>query len=128
MRWWQSPIPGERYRALQTSRYPGSRRVPWTNAPELGRILPIDFLHLAERVLGARGVPRIRRSHGERGFERLCRLATERRVAVMCAEAVWWRCHRRLIADALVIRGYEVVHIDREGRTQSHRLTEQAVV
>ena len=45
------------------------------------------------------------------GLEALLDLATERVVAFMCAEAVWWRCHRRLLADALVARGTEVRHI-----------------
>jgi hypothetical protein len=39
------------------------------------------------------------------------RLARERPAAVMCAEAVWWRCHRRLIADALTARGWRVEHL-----------------
>jgi uncharacterized protein (DUF488 family) len=37
--------------------------------------------------------------------------ARRRRTAVMCAEALWWRCHRRLISDALLIRGWRVVHV-----------------
>ena len=48
--------------------------------------------------------------------------------AIMCAEAVWWRCHRRLIADALVARGWRVEHLGiGEGRAV-HELTEFAVV
>ena len=43
--------------------------------------------------------------------------------AVMCAEAVWWRCHRQLIADALVARGIEVRHISTETSAPAHRLT-----
>jgi uncharacterized protein (DUF488 family) len=43
--------------------------------------------------------------------------------AVMCAEAVWWRCHRRLLSDALVARGVEVGHITGETRVEWHRLT-----
>ena len=43
--------------------------------------------------------------------ERLMRMAGERRVAVMCAEAVWWRCHRALISDVLKLRGIQVLHI-----------------
>jgi uncharacterized protein (DUF488 family) len=43
--------------------------------------------------------------------------------AIMCAEAVWWRCHRQLIADALVARGYEVRHILSERPAEPHRLT-----
>jgi uncharacterized protein (DUF488 family) len=43
--------------------------------------------------------------------------------AVMCAEALWWQCHRRLIADALTVRRVEVVHILASGKTQSHEIT-----
>jgi len=43
--------------------------------------------------------------------------------AVMCAEAVWWRCHRMLLADALVARGVDVQHILGNAKTQPHRLT-----
>jgi uncharacterized protein (DUF488 family) len=38
-------------------------------------------------------------------------LANDRRCAIMCAEAVWWRCHRRIIADYLLARGSSVMHI-----------------
>jgi uncharacterized protein (DUF488 family) len=41
----------------------------------------------------------------------------------MCAEAVWWRCHRMLLSDALVGRGVDVQHILNEAKTQPHRLT-----
>jgi uncharacterized protein (DUF488 family) len=51
------------------------------------------------------------------------RPAVDARVAVMCAEALWWRCHRQLIADALVIRGIEVAHITGLGEAALHRLT-----
>ncbi len=45
------------------------------------------------------------------GLEELCALAEKHRCAIMCAEAVWWRCHRRIIADYLLARGLEVQHI-----------------
>jgi uncharacterized protein (DUF488 family) len=45
------------------------------------------------------------------GLDELCALARERCVAIMCAEAVWWRCHRRIIADYLLQRGHAVMHI-----------------
>ena len=54
------------------------------------------------------------------------RAATERQ-AVMCAETLWWRCHRRLIADALVAHGFEVIHLGM-GRDEAHRLHENARV
>jgi uncharacterized protein (DUF488 family) len=54
---------------------------------------------------------------------KLERLGHSRRVAVMCAEAVPWRCHRSLIADALLVRGDEVRHITGMGEPAPHRLT-----
>lgn len=47
---------------------------------------------------------------------------------IMCAEAVWWRCHRRLIADAFVARGWRVEHLGLDGAPAVHELTEFAVV
>ena len=54
-------------------------------------------------------------------------LAETKRVAIMCAEAVWWRCHRRIIADYLLAGGDEVVHILDKGKLEPARLTEGAV-
>jgi uncharacterized protein (DUF488 family) len=48
--------------------------------------------------------------------------------AIMCAESVWWRCHRRMIADALLVRGWSVVHLLPGGRSQPHRLHPDARV
>ena len=62
------------------------------------------------------------------GVERIEELARERRTAVMCAEADWGHCHRRLIADALLIRGWKVLHLDGNGVLQSHELTGFATV
>jgi uncharacterized protein (DUF488 family) len=52
----------------------------------------------------------------------------ESRTAIMCAEALWWRCHRRLVADALVVRGIEVRHIMSAAGPAPHELTEFARV
>ena len=57
------------------------------------------------------------------GFEALLALARERKVAIMCAEAVWWRCHRRIIADYLLARGVEVRHILGPGKIEPAALT-----
>jgi uncharacterized protein (DUF488 family) len=46
----------------------------------------------------------------------------------MCAEAWWVRCHRRLIADALIARGWRVLHLGANGRLEEHELTEFAAV
>jgi uncharacterized protein (DUF488 family) len=63
-----------------------------------------------------------------RGLAQLRQLAAARRTAVMCSEALWWRCHRRLIADRLVVAGHSVLHIGSGGRTSAHQLTAFATV
>jgi uncharacterized protein (DUF488 family) len=129
-------------------RYPTSRRMPWFSQEPLATALDgvgIEYVHLPE--LGGRRDPvpgspnggwRIRGFQGyadhmtssefAAGMERLMDLARRRRTAVMCAEASWWRCHRRLLSDALVARGWNVVHVDARGAGQQHELTEFAVV
>jgi uncharacterized protein (DUF488 family) len=62
----------------------------------------------------------------EAGIERLSALAAERRTAIMCAEAVWWRCHRRIIADYLLARGWSVTHLMGEGREEPAKMTPAA--
>jgi uncharacterized protein (DUF488 family) len=57
------------------------------------------------------------------GLARLCELAGERRTVIMCAEAVPWRCHRSLVADALAVRGIPVVEILSETSYRDHALT-----
>lgn len=64
----------------------------------------------------------------ERALETLINLAGRRQVALMCAEAVPWRCHRSLIADALLVRGRLVEHIMNLSRRQPHALTPFAKV
>lgn len=54
---------------------------------------------------------------------RLEKLAAHKRCAMMCAEAVPWRCHRSLVADALTVRGYPVEHIMTPARANRHKLT-----
>ena len=63
----------------------------------------------------------------EEGLAELRSLAHEGPVAVMCAEAVPWRCHRSLLADALFAHGVVVEHIVGKGRTRLHQLTPFAV-
>ena len=60
---------------------------------------------------------------------RLLEKAAERRTAAMCAETLWWRCHRRLVADAAVLLGGAAVcHLGHDGRLSAHRMTEGAQV
>jgi uncharacterized protein (DUF488 family) len=57
------------------------------------------------------------------GLERLVSLGRERRLAMMCSEAVWWRCHRRIVADHLLARGEAVFHLMGDSRIESAHLT-----
>ena len=60
------------------------------------------------------------------GLAELLELAAGRRTALMCAEAIWWRCHRSLIADVLKLRGIEVIHILDATHTTVHPYTSAA--
>jgi uncharacterized protein (DUF488 family) len=62
------------------------------------------------------------------GLEHLVEQGRERCCAVMCSEAVWWRCHRRIVADYLIARGEIVFHIMGRGRLEPAHLTEGAVI
>jgi uncharacterized protein (DUF488 family) len=53
-------------------------------------------------------------------------LASRSQTAIMCAESLWWQCHRRLVSDRLVADEWEVVHILGAGNTEQHRLWEIA--
>jgi uncharacterized protein (DUF488 family) len=128
--------------------FPGSRRHPQFGRDALAGWLPdagIDYRHM--RALGGRRAPlpdSPNRGWREAAFSayadhmastefrqalgELEAAARERPTAIMCAEAVWWRCHRRLIADALVARGWTVEHLGVGHRPEAHRLTEFAVV
>lgn len=60
------------------------------------------------------------------GISRLLDLAAANRLAIMCAEAIWWRCHRSLISDYLKARGLGVIHILGTGKSQEHPFTRVA--
>jgi uncharacterized protein (DUF488 family) len=124
-------------------RFPGSRRNPQYNADALAAALAaggIEYDHAAE--LGGFRTPRPDSINGGweqpafRGYadymvtlefaaalERLERAAAERPTSIMCAEAQWWRCHRRLIADALTVRGWRVLHLGLGAQPVVHALT-----
>jgi uncharacterized protein (DUF488 family) len=60
------------------------------------------------------------------GLDELVAVAGGLRTAVMCAEMLWWQCHRRLVADLLVSLGYDVMHIQTEKPAEPHRLIDPA--
>jgi uncharacterized protein (DUF488 family) len=122
---------------------PSSRRLPHFGLDALARSLPeagFSYVHLKDlggrrnpfagspntgwRVPGFRGYADYMHTEPfDAALEELMRLAVVSRTAVMCAEALWWRCHRRLISDALVVRGWQVVHIGSDGSLSRHELT-----
>jgi len=59
----------------------------------------------------------------QQGLDELKGLAEQKKVAIMCAEAVPWRCHRSLIADALTVQGWQVLHISSRKTAKEHELT-----
>ena len=60
------------------------------------------------------------------GLDQLSRFADERATAIMCSEAVWWRCHRRIIADYLLMRGRPVLHLMGKDRVEPASMTAAA--
>ncbi len=128
--------------------FPSSRRYPQFNREALTKWLAaagIRYVHMPD--LGGRRVPTPGSPNGgwreaafqgyadymqtpefQRALADLEAAARELTTAVMCAEAVWWRCHRRLISDSLVVRGWRVEHLGIGEARPVHELTEFAVV
>lgn len=97
--------------------------------PELGGRRPTraDSPNLAWRNASFRGYADYMQTPGYRAArEQLAQLAREKRVAVMCAEAMWWQCHRSLIADDFKAAGWEVIHLLSPKREQQHPYTSAA--
>src|SRR5256712_7360630 len=123
--------------------FPTSKRVRWTAKASLAKALPDsgiayehfealggfrkarpDSVNLGWRNSGFRGyADHMATAELSAGLDRLIAIASERRTAIMCAEAVPWKCHRSLLSDALLVHGVRVVHILSPGKTQDHRLT-----
>lgn len=129
-------------RVVDVRRYPGSRRNPQFSREALAADLPPRGLAYDWRgeELGGRRPPARPTRHPEwadpgfRGFADhmdrpefraalqtlLAEAAHGPPLALMCAETLWWRCHRRLIADAAVAAGTDVIHILGMDKTQPH--------
>ena len=88
-----------------------------------------DSRNTAWRVEGFRGYADYMETAALRGaLEELIDVARDAPTAIMCAEALWWQCHRQLVADALVARGVEVRHIATVSAAPGHTLTDFAQV
>jgi uncharacterized protein (DUF488 family) len=126
---------------------PGSRKFPHFNAEMLGpelRETGIDYIPM--KSLGGRRKTRpdspntvwrnasfrgyadyMETPEFEEGIQDLLEIAARKRTAIMCAEAVWWRCHRSMIADFLKFAGITVEHI-MDGKNVVHRFTKAAKI
>jgi uncharacterized protein (DUF488 family) len=124
-------------------RFPMSRRHPHFHIDELSARLPAhDVLYRHLPQLGGRRAPHEDSPNGgwnnasfrgyadhaltaefAAGLAALRELAETAATAMMCSEALWWRCHRRLVADRLVAGGAVVLHISSGGRSVAHELT-----
>lgn len=125
---------------------PGSRKFPQFDKEELEISLEengIHYLHLTD-LGGRRRVKKDSRNtrwnnasfrgyadymetpEFEKGMEELEKIAAEKPTAIMCAEAVWWRCHRSMISDYLKAKEWTVLHIMAAGKTQEHSYTSPA--
>ncbi|MFI4949706.1 MAG: DUF488 family protein [Caulobacterales bacterium] len=138
-------------RVVDVRSMPRSRTNPQFNGPSLAESLAgwqIGYAHIAE-LGGLRGKQRleepslngywrVRSFHNYAdyaltapfadGLGRLRRQGARDRCAIMCAETLWWRCHRRIIADYLLAAGERVLHILRPSEVETARLTPGAVV
>jgi uncharacterized protein (DUF488 family) len=100
--------------------------IDYQHMPELGglRHARKDSTNLAWRNLSFRGfADYMQTPEFEQALTHLIEESRTSRTAIMCAEAVPWRCHRSLIADALVARGIEALEISSPTRTQPHKMT-----
>jgi len=127
-------------RLPQSARYPhfgqerlaaqlGANGIVYRHFPDLGghRRPEPDSVNTAWRVEAFRGYADHMRSDRFRiAADDLLDFASGARTAVMCAEAVWWQCHRRLLADALLVRGVPVLHILSSVAPKAHELSEFA--
>jgi uncharacterized protein (DUF488 family) len=130
---------------VDVRRFPGSRSFPHFNAESLSKTLVdngIDYYWIEE--LGgrrAKSAGRTSQNTGLRnasfrnyadymqtdafraGIDRLTQIAAEKRTVIMCAESVYWRCHRRLVADFLLAHDWTIHHIFPTGETRPHQPT-----
>jgi uncharacterized protein (DUF488 family) len=127
-------------------RFPGSRRLPHFNQENLSQSLAgagIEYVHFPELGGRRKALPNSPnnawrneafRAYADfmmtpefrAGIDRLLQVAQQKRTAIMCAEALWWQCHRSLVADYLKATGHDVIHILTPKKTEAHPFTSAA--
>ena len=112
----EAALPGAGIRYVWMKALGGYRKKMREDSPNSG-LRNASFRNYADYML----TPEFQAAVGE-----LVGLGEEARTAYMCAERVWFQCHRMLVSDWLVSHGYEVLHIDGEGAPKPHKLTKEA--
>jgi uncharacterized protein (DUF488 family) len=110
----------------QLGRFLGVHEIVYRHFPSLGGLRKprSDSINTGWQHPGFRGYADHMQSQGfEEGLDLLLTFARAGRTAVMCAEAAWWQCHRRLLADALIVRGVPVLHIVSSAEPKPHELS-----
>jgi uncharacterized protein (DUF488 family) len=117
---------------VDVRRFPSSKKFPWFDRENLEEELKkngIEYVHFSElggyRKEGYEAFSKT--GEFSKALEKLIEVVNEKKAVVMCAEAFWWRCHRRYIANALAEKGIQVVHIFDKEKIQEHRLKEKDI-
>ena len=128
--------------------YPGSRRYPHFNKENLAKELPLkNILYIHIPALGGRRktLPESKNTvwknnafrgyadymetnEFKKGIEELENISFKYKTAFMCSEAVWWRCHRSMIADYLKAEGWKILHIINNKNAEEHPYTAPAKI
>ncbi len=133
---------------VDVRRFPGSRKFPQFNKEALEKSLPENNIiyHHLEALGGRRKTKPDSKNTSWRndsfkgyadymdtadfksGVEVLLQLALKTKIAIMCSEALWWRCHRSMISDYFKAKGWKVMHIMGEKKEQEHPFTQPAKI
>ena len=126
--------------------FPGSRKYPQFNKENLEvSLLDLGFEYVHLLDLGGRRKVKpgsintnwrhpafrgyadyMQTDEFKKGIRELIEIASTKRTAYMCSEAVWWRCHRSMVSDYLKLKGWKVMHIMAAGKAEEHPYTSPA--
>jgi len=133
---------------MDIRRFPSSKKFPHFNKDNLEKSIPehnIQYIHFEE--LGGRRKAKsdsknttwrntsfmgyadyMETAEFKEGLENLKKIAIQKRTAIMCSEAVWWRCHRSMVSDTLKAEKWMVLHIMGIGKEREHPYTQPAKI
>jgi uncharacterized protein (DUF488 family) len=116
-------------RVVDVRRFPGSKKFPHFNKDNIEKVLPqngIEYFYLGDLLGGFRkeGYKNYTKTRKfKEGIKKLLNIAKSAKVAIMCTEALWFRCHRRYISDELSKLDHDVIHIIDGKRIYEHRIS-----